>query len=137
MRLDDPADELQKAQSLSRASAFLHISAREDFPLPVAQAMSAGVPCLVSDTPAHRALIRHGETGFVCTSERDFVEKLVLLLRDRNERARVGESARAEAERRFTMRHFEGALLRAYGLFARRPAPAGTAGALHLRRAEA
>jgi glycosyltransferase involved in cell wall biosynthesis len=69
----------------------------------------------VSDTPQHRALICHGETGFICTSERDFLEKLVLLLRDRAERQRVGEAARAEAGRRFTLEHFERAVLRAYG----------------------
>lgn len=112
------ADDDEKAQSLSRASAFIHVSAGNRVPLAAAQAMAAGVPCLVSDTPSHRALIRHGETGFVCTSERDFVEKLVVLLRDRSERARIGQAARAEARRFFTARHFERALLRAYGFSA-------------------
>ena len=37
------------------------------------------------------------------------------------ERRRLGEAARAEAERRFTLRHFETALLRAYG-FGGKPA---------------
>jgi glycosyltransferase involved in cell wall biosynthesis len=90
-------------------------------PHSVAQAMAAGVPCLVSDTPPHRALIRHGETGLICTSERDFLEKLILLLRDRSERKRIGEAARAEAGRRFTLRHFERAILRAYGFGASTP----------------
>jgi len=82
--------------------------------------MAAGVPCLVSDTLAHRALVRHGETGFVCTSERDVREKLILLLRDARERQQIGQAARAEAERRFTSTHFERAILRAYG-FSRIP----------------
>lgn len=118
------ADDAERAQCLSRASIFLHVSLGNALPLAVAQAMAAGVPCLVSDTPSHRALIRHGETGFICTSERDFLERLVLLLRDRGERRRLGEAARAEAERCFTLRHFESALLRAYGFFSNRPAPA-------------
>jgi glycosyltransferase involved in cell wall biosynthesis len=80
--------------------------------------MAAGVACLVSDTPAHRALVRHGETGFVCTSERDLLEKLVGLLRDPLERARMGEAARADAQSRFTSIHFERAILRAYGVAA-------------------
>jgi hypothetical protein len=115
-------DDAERAQSLSRASAFIHISA-EDFPRAAMQAMAAGVPCLLSDTPAHRALIRHGDTGFICTSERDFLEKLVLLLRDRTERRRIGEAARAEAERCFTARQFERAILRAYGFSRREKAP--------------
>jgi hypothetical protein len=126
----EAADDLERARVLSRASAFIHVAASDAFPLPAAQAMAAGVPCLVSDTPAHRALVRHGETGFVCTSERDFVEKLVLLLRDRGERSRLGENARAEAQQRFTARHFESALLRAYGLSARQPAAPRAAGAI-------
>jgi hypothetical protein len=109
------ADDGERTQALSCGTAFLHVSLHDDEPLAVAQAMAVGVPCLVSDMPSHRALIRHGETGFVCTSERDFVETLVLLLRHRTERGRVGEAARAEAGCRFTLRHFERAILRAYG----------------------
>lgn len=109
------ADDGARAQSLSRAWLFIRVSLRDRFPLAVAQAMAAGTPCLVSDTAAHRALVRHGETGFVCTSDRDFVETAVLLLRDRAERRRIGEAARAEAGRQFTSRHFEAAILRAYG----------------------
>lgn len=112
----EAADEAERAQALSRASLFLHLSFREQAPHAVAQAMAAGVPCLASDTLAHRAIVRHGDTGYICTSERDFVEKITILLRDPAERARLGEAAREEAERRFTVRHFKAALLRAYGL---------------------
>jgi glycosyltransferase involved in cell wall biosynthesis len=112
----DIQDHAEKAQLLSRTSAFVHIASDSRLLIAIAQAMAAGVPCLVSDTTLHRALVRHGETGFICTSERDFLEKLILLLRDRAERQRVGEAARAEAERWFTSKHFERAILRAYGL---------------------
>lgn len=110
-------EDAERAEALSRASAFIHVADDKRLPLAAAQAMAAGVPCLVSDTPSHRALVRHGETGFVCTSERDFLEKLVVLLRDPGERERIGQAARAEAQRRFTLQHFESALLRAYGLY--------------------
>jgi glycosyltransferase involved in cell wall biosynthesis len=109
-------DEAERAQSLAQATAFIHIAPPNRVPLPVAQAMAAGVPCLVSDTPAHRALIRHGETGFICTSARDYLEKLIFLLRDAPERSRMGAAARGDAERCFTSLHFERALLRAYRL---------------------
>jgi len=110
-----PPDDAEKAQTLSRASLFIHIAADDRPLLLVAQAMAAAVPCLVSDTSSHRTLVRHGETGFICTSERDFLEKLILLLRDPSERDRIGDAARADAERRFTTRHFDRAVLRAYG----------------------
>ena len=109
-------DDGEKARHLSRASAVLHLSMADGLPLGVAEAMAAGVPCLASDTPPHRAVIRHGDTGLICTSQRDFLERLVGLLRDRNERRRLGEAARAEAGRSFTLRQCQNALLRAYGL---------------------
>lgn len=111
----DAMDDARRAQTLAHAWLYLEMSARDPSTLGVAQAMAAGVPCLVSDVPAHRALIHHGETGFVCTSERDVVEKVVFLLRNRAERRRIGEAARAEAARRFTERDYRRALLRAYG----------------------
>lgn len=116
----DVADEMERARLLSRAWAYLHLAEDKRLPYGVAQAMAAGVPCLVSDTLAHRALVRHGETGFVCTSDRDVREKLIVLLRDAREREQIGQAARAEAKRRFTSAHFERAILRAYG-FSRIP----------------
>lgn len=73
----------------------------------VAQAMATGTTCFISDTPSHRALVCDGKTGYVCTNQRDFLEKLQSLLRDTAERKRIGEAARREAEQRFTLRHFE------------------------------
>jgi hypothetical protein len=114
----DVADEPERGRWLSQAWAYLHLAPEGRLARGVPQAMAAGVACLVSDTPAHRALVRHGETGFVCTSERDLLEKLVGLLRDPLERARMGEAARADAQSRFTSIHFERAILRAYGVAA-------------------
>jgi hypothetical protein len=111
----DAEDDSAAARLLSGASAYLHISPAGSQMRALAQAMAAGVPCLASDTLAHRAIIRHGETGLICASELDFVEKLVVLFRDAGERERIGQAARAEASRVFTQRHFETAVLRAYG----------------------
>jgi hypothetical protein len=108
-------DDAGIGRLLSSAAAYLHISHAPGALRSLAQAMAAGVPCLVSDTVGHRTMVRHGETGFVCAGELDFVEKLILLLRDPAERERVGQAARGEAARIFTQRHFEAAVLRAYG----------------------
>ncbi len=112
----DPGDDAAIAKSLSRAWLFIAAAQGEGSPRAVARAMAAGVPCLVSDRPAHRALVHHGETGFVCTSEGDYLEKAVLLLRDAAERRRIGELGRAEAQRRFSEAGFGRAVLRAYRL---------------------
>jgi glycosyl transferase family 1 len=111
----DAEDDAGSARLLSAAAAYLRLSQTNGPLRPVAQAMAAGVPCLASDTLGHRAIIRHGETGFICAGDLDFIEKLIVLLRDAAERERIGQAARAEAARAFTQRHFETAVLRAYG----------------------
>ena len=115
VQLCEAEDEAAAARLLSGAAAYLHVSRTTAQLRALAQAMAAGVPCLASDTLAHRAMIRHGETGFICAGDLDFVEKLIVLMRDPAERERIGQAARAEAGRIFTQRHFETALLRAYG----------------------
>ena len=115
VRVFDREDAAGAARLLSRAAAYLHLSQARGQLRAVAQAMAAGVPCLASDTLAHRAILRHGDTGFVCAGDLDFVEKLIMLLRDAAERERIGQAARAEAGRAFTQRHFDSAVLRAYG----------------------
>jgi glycosyltransferase involved in cell wall biosynthesis len=119
---------------LSDAWAFVHACSGEQLPLPVAHAMAVGVPCMVSDTAAHRILVRHAENGFICASERDFLDRVVVLLRDPAERLRIGEAAREDAERRFTLRQLEDAILRAYGFT--RPVGAGV-DSLHTIRSNA
>lgn len=111
----DAEDDAGTARLFSSATAYLHLSQAASRLRALAKAMAAGVPCLASDTLAHRTMIRHGETGFICAGDLDFVEKLILLLRDGAERERIGQAARAEAARVFTQRHFEAAVLRAYG----------------------
>jgi glycosyltransferase involved in cell wall biosynthesis len=111
----DAEDDAGIARLLSNATAYLHFSHATSQLRALAQAMAAGLPCLTSDTVGHRAMIRHGETGFICAGDLDFVEKLIVLMRDAAERERVGQAARAEAARIFTQRHFEAAVLRAYG----------------------
>jgi glycosyltransferase involved in cell wall biosynthesis len=108
---------------LGAASAYVHVSASNRQPHALAQAMAVGVPCLASDTYGHRALLRHGETGYICSGVLDYIEKLVALLRDPAERERIGQAARAEASRAFTQRHFETAVLRAYGFHRVTPLP--------------
>ena len=115
VQVPDAEDEAGIARLLAGATAYLHLSRVTTHLRALAQAMAAGVPCLATDTLAHRAMLRHGETGFICAGDLDFVEKLIVLLRDAAERERIGQAARAEATRIFTQRHFETAVLRAYG----------------------
>src|SRR5690606_10698348 len=98
-----PASVAEWAQALAAATVFVYVSPSEEGSEVLVHAMAAGAPCVVNDVPAQRSLIRHGETGYVCSSERDLVEKTAQLLGDAEERRRFGAAARAEAARRFTV----------------------------------
>ena len=115
VRVFETVDDADTARYLSQAWIFVQTQTGEDVAASVAQSMALGLPCLVSDTRAHRDVIRHGENGFICTSERDFVDRLTALIAKRPERMRIGNAAREEARRRFTNGHFRRRLLSLYG----------------------
>jgi glycosyltransferase involved in cell wall biosynthesis len=54
-----------KDELLANARAFLLPSALEGLPITLLEAMSHGRPCLASDIPPHRGVIRDGENGFL------------------------------------------------------------------------
>ncbi|MEW9920332.1 glycosyltransferase family 4 protein [Marimonas sp. MJW-29] len=64
--------------------------------------MAAGVPAVCTAVGYNLELIKHGETGFLCTSDREWEEALSKLLEDPKLRQRVAEAARRDVEVRFS-----------------------------------
>ncbi len=56
---------LDARQIIAGLDFFWHAATQEASSLALLQALSAGVPVVALDTPAHRALITHGESGFL------------------------------------------------------------------------
>lgn len=81
---------------LQAGDVFALVSAIEGLPLVVIEAMSAGLPPLVSDIPAHTQLIEHGVHGWIVETgnEEAIARGLVRLLDDPGLRARLGAAAR-------------------------------------------
>lgn len=80
----------------------------------LAEAMASGLACVAFDNRQHRALIRDGDTGFLCRDERSMMERIAELIDDEALRIRVGAAARADAQRRFGEGAFAAKLLAAY-----------------------
>lgn len=74
-----------------------------------------GLPVVASKMPSYARSIRHGETGFVAASHKDWLQRLRLLIEDAGLRDRVGANARAWAESR-TIEHNIGRWKKAYGI---------------------
>lgn len=56
--------------------------------------MASGLPVIASDQPAHRDVIRHGETGWLVSAQQEFRETLCRL-KDRENNLQMGNRARA------------------------------------------
>lgn len=119
VEVSDSASDAERASRLSAAWIYLAVAdAAGGDTIGLVEAMSAGLPCVAIDCPQHRALIRDGENGYLCASERDAIERLALLIDDPALRERLGTAARQEARRRFGASAFASKLLSAYALSA-------------------
>lgn len=67
------------------------------FPTKWLESSVLGIPLIASDTPAYRAVIRHGENGFLVRRDHEWGRYLKQLADDPGLRQRVGMTARGEA----------------------------------------
>ena len=70
---------------------------RAKFPTKWLESSVLGIPLVTSDTPAYRAVIRHGENGFLVRYEHEWGKYLKMLADDPELRQRIGMTARGEA----------------------------------------
>jgi glycosyltransferase involved in cell wall biosynthesis len=110
----DATETSERASRMSSAWIYLALQGEHGFPVFLAEAMAAGLPCVVWDTPTHRELIRHGETGLFCNSLQSLLACVAELIDSRDKRARLGAAARAEARQRFDDRTFRDSIRSAY-----------------------
>lgn len=65
---------------------------------------ACGVPCVASPVGMNADVVRDGETGFLATTEDEWTDRLLRLLRDAVLRRRLGAAARAHVEERYSLR---------------------------------
>jgi glycosyltransferase involved in cell wall biosynthesis len=92
----------QVLRYLAAADVFAFPSRFEGMPNAVMEAMAAALPVVASDIPAHRALIRSGETGFLASDAVGFAERISALLTDPALSAAIGRKARESVRAEFT-----------------------------------
>jgi glycosyltransferase involved in cell wall biosynthesis len=112
----DVTSDADCAARLAAGWIYLAPGGTRGFPLFLVEAMAAGLACVAFDCAQHRAVIRDGETGFLCKSEREMVGCIAALIDSSELRARLGQAAREEASSRFVESRFSAKLLAAYSL---------------------
>ncbi|MFF2090942.1 glycosyltransferase family 4 protein [Paenibacillus sp. NPDC058174] len=81
---------------------------REAFGLVNVEAMACGLPVVATNAGGMKEIIRDGETGFLINSgrvESELVDKLRMLLLDKELRDRMGAASRKRVEQMFTWQH--------------------------------
>lgn len=111
-----PVASTERASRLAAGWIYVAVPGVRAFPLFLAEAMAAGLPCVAFDTPAHRDLIRDGETGFLCADAPALLQRITELIDSPELRQRMGADARAEALARFAEPQFRDSLMDAYHL---------------------
>ncbi|MBN1292158.1 MAG: glycosyltransferase family 1 protein [Candidatus Latescibacteria bacterium] len=109
-------------QDLSRAYAssdiFVFPSTTDTFGNVVLEAMSSGLPVIVTDKMGPKELVREGENGFIAADDEEFEKKLNILIEDKNLRQKMGANARDYAQSRSWDAEFD-ALYACYEEFAK------------------
>jgi glycosyltransferase involved in cell wall biosynthesis len=112
----DVTSDAECAAKLAAGWVYLAPGGTRGFPVFLVEAMAAGLPCVAIDVPQHREIIRDGETGYLCRTEREMVERIAMLVDAPVLRQQLGTAARADAKRRFSEVDFGVRLLAAYAL---------------------
>lgn len=88
------------AAAYASSDVFLFPSETETFGNVTLEALASGLPAVVADATGSNALVENGANGFLAKPRDadDFLEKVDLLIGDRELRARMGAEARARAE---------------------------------------
>lgn len=99
-------DELSRAYA--SADVFVFPSPNDTFGIAVLEAMSSGVPVVVTDRMGPQELVKDGLTGLVTRGPREFRDGLDRLIRDAALRRQIGKSARESALQRSWQTVFDG-----------------------------
>ncbi|MBN3038359.1 MAG: glycosyltransferase family 4 protein [Candidatus Omnitrophica bacterium] len=67
------------------------------------QYLSVGVPCVVSNLGRNREIIQDGVNGFLALDEQEWVNKLSLLIEDKDMRKRFAQAGRKTVRERFSV----------------------------------
>lgn len=106
------------------ATAFILPSYHEGLPTVILEAMSCGLPVIVTDVRGNRDVISNNENGIIIPSRNpvEMANAISVLLDDENLREKLGNNARKTIEEKYTWKAVSNRILGFYNLIEKRKA---------------
>ena len=103
IRLHHEVSGIKKEKILLDTDIFIQTSRFEGMPLGVLEALSYGIPCLVTEGTNMGKIILRNKAGIVAkNNSEDIADKISLILSKKKELASMGKNGRAISKKRFT-----------------------------------
>ncbi len=112
--LFDTTDDARRIAHLKPGWLYVASDGGTGFPASLVEAMAMGLPCVAWATPQHCEVLRHGETGLLCSTESELLACIASLVDSASYRRTLGQAAREEALRRFHRDSASASLLASY-----------------------
>jgi glycosyltransferase involved in cell wall biosynthesis len=113
--LSDPIVGEEKEAAYLDADAFIQTSRTEGMPMGILEALSYGLPCLVTEGTTLRTLIDDNDAGWGCgTNTEEISEALVKLINEADLFGQKSQAARSFADNNFSWRIVSATTLRLY-----------------------
>ena len=87
-------DTATSSKFLTETDIFVMPSVFEGLPFALLEAMSQGIPCVVSKVDGNTDLINNNENGFSCLNVEEFCSKIEMLVNDVELRKKIGLAGR-------------------------------------------
>ena len=87
---------------------------KRKFYMKTAQYMALGIPTVATPLGSNPEVVEHGVTGFLADSEDEWVEYLILLIKDHKLRLRMAHAAATAAQKKYSLEGNTGKIIEAF-----------------------
>ncbi len=91
----------EKNNLMNIADIFVHPARNEGFSLSVIEAMAVGLPIVITRGFSASEAVKNGENGYLCSSEKEWEEKILLLITNEGLRRQIKKNNLKKAHQQF------------------------------------
>jgi glycosyltransferase involved in cell wall biosynthesis len=86
-------------ESIKIGDIYIQTSKAESYGLTILESMAAGKPPITTKTGVVEYVVKNGKTGYIIKNEKELINKIKLLHKNKNLRSKIGRAAKAEVKK--------------------------------------